>query len=313
MLRLITISAAALLVASCAAGPDEAAPPVQVAATETASPVLDTAAIASAWDVARFEGYEPKRLSGTVRAAFADFRPDGVSLRIECNYSGRAGTVRDGRFVASPDDGIQTAMGCGAEREARDERFFSFFSKNPTIERLGPDRLRLRAGETELILERPALRRLRFVPTPAEIQGTWRMLEITRYMPAGGYTGSGLSEIPGRVVISGDRIGYSRCSQYDAAYRWEGGRLEKTGGTAPPQGFRDCRELAGPGQGYELPAPADVLALLHASPLVERTPEGGLLVSTDRLSLLLTKAPCEDRQQSADGRSVKVTDCASPL
>jgi hypothetical protein len=285
-----------------------------LAGEATGAPVQDGAAIAGAWDVARFEGHEPRRLSGTVRAAFADFRADGVSLRIECNYSGRPGAVRDGRFVAMPGDAMQTAMGCGAEREARDERFFSFFSKSPTIEQLGPDRLRLRAGGTELILERPALRRLRFVPPPAEIQGTWRMLEITRYIPAGGYTGSGLSEVPGRIVISGDRIGYSRCPQYHASFRWgEGGRLEKIGGTAPPQGFRDCVELAGPGPGYELPAPADVLALLHASPLVERTPEGALLISTETTGLLITKAPCEDREQSRDGRSVKIIDCASPL
>jgi hypothetical protein len=314
MLRLITIPAAASLLASCAGGYDAATPTVQVIAAETATLVQDGASIAGAWDVARFEGYEPKRLSGTVRAAFADFRPDGVSLRIECNYSGRAGTVREGRFIVSPNDGMQTAMGCGAEREARDERFFSFFTRSPTIERLGPDRLRLRAGETELVLERPTLRRLRFVPTPGETQGTWRMLEITRYIPAGGYTGSGLSEVPGRIVISGDRIGYSRCPQYDAAYRWEeGGRLRKTGGNAPAQGFRDCPELGGPAPGYELPAPADVLALLHANPLVERTPEGALLISTDRIGLLITKAPCEGREQSAKGRTVKLIDCASPL
>jgi hypothetical protein len=256
--------------------------------------VADYASVAGAWDVARFEDYEPQRLSGTDRAAFADFRPGGVSLRIECNTSGRAGSVRDGKFISSRGDSIQTAMGCGREREARDARFFAFFDKNPTIERFGTDRLRLHAAGTVLMLERPALRRLGFVPKPAAIQGKWQMLQVTRYLPQGGYTGSGLSEVPGRIVITGDRIGYSRCPQYDVQYQWrEDGRLEKTGGTAPPPEFRDCRELNGPRPGYELPAYADVLALLHASPWVERTHDGSLLISTDQFGLLLTKTPCE--------------------
>jgi hypothetical protein len=120
------------------------------------------------------------------------------------------------------------------------------------------------------------------------------MLQITRFMPEGGYTGSGLSEVPGRIVIAGGRIAYSRCPQYAAAFRFtEVGRLEKTGGTAPPRGFRDCPELNGPVQGYQLPEFADVLALLHASPMVERTRDGSLLLSTEGFGLLLTKKPCE--------------------
>jgi heat shock protein HslJ len=275
--------------------------------------VQSYAEIAGAWDVASFEGYEPRRLSGTNRAAFADFRPDGVGLRIECNHSGRAGTVKDGRFVPSADnDGIQTAMSCGPVRNGRESRFFTFFEKNPAIERLGPERLRLKSGGTELILERPALRRLKFVPAPADLEGKWRLLELTRYHPEGGYSGIGLSEVPGRLVFSGDRLFYSRCPQYELRFRsGEGGRLEKVGGAPPPKAAADCRELREPYPVPALPRPADLLELLHGNPAMERSGDA-LLISNDRLGLLITKAPCESVEQSNDHRRRRVVDCASP-
>ena len=317
--RLGSMACLALLACAPADAPPAAAPVASPAAavpraTEAATPVEDAAPVAGAWDVASFEGYEPRRLSGTGRAAIADFHPGGVALRIECNSSGRSGTVSNGRFVRGPEqDAIQTAMGCGREREARDSRYFAFFEQNPTVERLGPDRLRLRTARSELILERPALRRLRLVPAPGELEGEWRMLELTRYLPEGGYTGIGLSEVPGRIVVSGDRLFYSRCPQYGLTFRWgEGGKLEKAGGTPPAGGAGDCRELNEPAPGYELPAAADVLALLHSSPAVERTGDGALLLSTDRLGLLITKARCEDREQSENHRTTRIVDCASP-
>jgi hypothetical protein len=321
--RLRRISLLCLAAAACAPAPAPPRPaPVEAAPSDTApvppvaeaaAPVRGYADVAGQWDVASFEGYAPERLSGANRAAYADFQPTGVSLRIECNSSGRAGVVRDGRFVPMPGDGIQTVMGCGREREARDSRYFSFFENSPTIERLGRDRLRLRAGGIELILERPALRRLGFVPTPAEIEGKWRMLGLTRFIPEGGYTGIGLTEIPGRIVIEGDRIGYSRCPQYDVTFRWgEGGRIEKIDGAAPQGNLRDCLELNGPASGYRLPDPADVLALLHAGPLVERTRRGELVLSTGELGLVLTREPCQSVEQSADHRTTRTVDCASP-
>ena len=274
---------------------------------------MEAAEIAGAWDVASFESYEPLRLSGTVRAAFADFRPDGVALRIECNYSGRGGTVANGRFVSAPkQEGIQTAMGCGKVREGREDRFFTFFERGPTIERLGPARLLLRSGATELILERPALRRLQFVPAPAELEGKWRLLELTRFEPEGGYSGIGLSEVPGRIVISGGRVSYSRCPQHGLTFRWgEGGRLEKTGGSAPPPGPTDCRELRDAHPVPALPGAADLLQLLHSNPAVERS-GNALLISNERLGLLITKEPCESMGQSNDHRTTTVSDCATP-
>ena len=315
-----SLASLALLACAPAAAPPEAAAPVAAAAPEIAPeredaprPVNGYAEIAGAWDVASFEGYRPRRLSGTIRSAYADFNPKGVALRIECNYSGRGGTVAGGRFVpAARQENIQTAMGCGPEREGREDRFFTFFERSPTIERLGPERLRLRSGATALILERPAFRRLGFVPKPGELEGKWRLLELTRYEPEGGYSGIGLSEVPGRIVFSGDRLLYSRCPQYALTFRWgEGGRIEKTGGDAPPHGPTDCRELRDAYPVPALPGAAELLQLLHNDPWVERSGEA-LLVSNERLGLLITKAPCESLRQSKDHRTTTVEDCATP-
>jgi heat shock protein HslJ len=278
------------------------------------TPVPDFASVAGKWDVVSFEGYEPRRLSGTLRAAYADFGEDGVSLRIECNYSGRPGKVSNGRFVA-PDkrEGGQTVMSCGPERNGRESRYFSFFEKNPTIERTGSDRLRLRADGTELILARPAAHRLRFVPTTAELQGKWRMTELTHYLSEGGYTGGGMTEVPGRIVFSGDRLFYNRCPQYGATVRLDDtGRLKKTGGAAPPPAGADCRELSGPATAPRQPKPSDVLSLLHSEPAVEWVDKDTLLLSTQRLGLLVTKAACERLEQSNDHRRSWMSNCASP-
>jgi hypothetical protein len=323
MFKYIVLCGALVLVSSCtgqesasavaSAGSGEPAAVAAPPAPPEPLPLADAASIAGKWDVVSFEGYRPRRLSGTHRAAYADFSERGVGLRMECNYSGRAGTIRDGKFIASEaDDGAQTVMSCGRERDARESRFFSFFDKDATIERIGPDRLLLRSGATELILERPAVRRLQYVPTPAELEGRWRLLEVTHYMPGGGYSGIGLSEVPGRIVVSGDRLSYSRCPQFGLTFRvGPDGRLEKTGGTAPPATPADCRELAEPAPGRELPSQWDVLRLLHDTPLVEKTGEDALLISTERFGLLVTKAPCQTQEQSNDHRTTRVVDCAS--
>lgn len=293
------------------AAPAEA-PPAPIAAGPS-GPVGDPAAVAGAWDVVSFEGYRPARLLGSGRAAYADFSANGVGLRIECNQSGRAGTVGAGRFKSVKGDGLQTAMSCGPERNARESRYFGFFEKSPTVEHVGADRLRLQAGGTELILERPAVRRLANLPSPAELQGSWRMLDLTRFEPGVGTSGIGLTETPGRIVFEGDRLSYSRCPQYGATIRWEeDGRLVKTGGELPAAPS-DCRELAEPAINARMPAAGDILALLHGDPQVERTSNGALLISNGRLGLVITKAPpCESLEQSSDHRTTRTVDCASP-
>ena len=245
-----------------------------------------------------FEGYEPRRLSGTIRAAFADFGVGGVALRIECNYSGRSGAVRDGRFLSAlSNDRMQTATSCGPKRNSRESRYFTFFEQSPTMERLGGDRLRLRSGNSELILERPDRRRLASLPTAMQLEGKWQLVEVTRYLEGNGHSGIGLSEVPGRSVIADDRLNYDRCPQFGLSFTLTAdGVLRKVQGTAPPPGApTGCPELADPAPGRELPSQWDVLRLLHEDPRVELSGPDTLLVSTDQLGLLLTKAPPELR------------------
>lgn len=303
-----------LLSIGCGANPQASPPGFDKPAGQASPTIVQGVDMVGEWDVASFEGYRPERLRGTLRAAVADFGEQGVRLRMECNHSGRAGTVEGGRFLpARDDDGGQTVMSCGPERNAREGRFFSFFDKASTIERLGPDRVRLRSDETELVLERPALRRVGNIPTPAQMRGSWRMVELTRYLPGGGYAGGGVSEVPGRIVIADGRASYSRCPQYAVAFRIsDAGRLEKTGGTAPPAKPADCRELAAPPGAPMMSEPADVLRLLHAGPAVERAGDDTLLLSTDDWGLLVTTAPCRSQEQSNDHKTFTTVDCASP-
>lgn len=282
-----------MLGGACGANPQPSSQTSDKLAGQAPRPVQEAMSIAGQWDVVSFEGYRPQRLTGTVRAAFADFDERGVRLRIECNYSGRAGRVEGGRFRYAPEDAeIQTLMGCGTESQARDSRFFAFFEKSPAIGRVGADRLRLFADGAELILERPALRRLEYVPSPSEMRGTWRLLQMARYQPGSGYTGTGLSDVPGRILIRDGGISYSRCPRYGVEFRIDAaGRLIKTGDAKLPTAPRGCRELSAPPAAPMLPALWDVLRLLHSDPAIERAGEDTLLLSTDELGLLITKAP----------------------
>lgn len=183
---------------------------------------------------------------------------------------------------------MQTEMGCGKEREERDRRYFSFFDRSPLIERLGDDRLQLMAGESVLILQRPEQRRLAYAPGLARLAGQWRLEVLTRYERNGGSSGIGLSDVPGRIVIEGNRLSYDRCPQYDLTFSYSSdGRLIKTGGSSMPE-EPDCPALDYPD--YEapaLPSAMEILPLLHSNPWVEEVGNGRLLVANERLGLLL--------------------------
>lgn len=308
----------AILVSACGSvgakrQPDNAASAIGQSEPPS-SPVQESATISGEWDIVSFEGYEPARLNGTTRAAFADFGKSGVRLRIECNSSGRQGKVHRGRFLPSAEnDRIQTQMGCGKEREARDERYFAFFDQSPTVELLNNGRLRLSAEGRELILERPAVRRLAYLPKLAELQGEWRLLELTRYYPQGGYGGMGLSETPGRIVVTSDSMSYTRCPQYGVRFKFTiDGRLAKKAGAELPQVPNDCKELKGVPEARDLPAPAEVLRLLHSNPMVEKSGNEAIVLSTESHAVLMTKERCESAEQSDDHRTTRIRDCASP-
>lgn len=260
------------------------------AVAASAGPVASSAEVEGQWDIVRFAGHQPRRLQGTTRAAFADFRPEGVALRIECNYSGANGHVEAGRFVSRPGDRMQTTMGCGPEREARDTALFGFFDRSPNVERLRDGRLRLAAGDTELLLERPQKRRLAYLPSVQELMGEWKLAEITRYHPQGGYSGIGLSDVPGHIAFDGISAKYSACPQYALNYRFSAeGQIEKIGGAALPAERVGCNALKGEWPGRDMPVPWDVLRVLHGDPLVERIDADTLLVSSDGYGVLLVR------------------------
>lgn len=253
----------------------------------TTIPVPSPAEIAGRWDVLSFEGYQPAHRHD----AFANFSGPGVSLRIECNHSRVPGLVRNGRFVPQPGPRIQTEMGCEPEREERDSRYFSFFDRSPTFERLPNGRLRLVAGDSVLILERPEQRRLAFLPERDELNGRWRMDSLTRYEPQGGSSGIGLSDVPGRIVIEGNRLSYDRCPQYALPFAYGAdGRLLKTSG-APLPDKPDCAALKLPWETTGLPTPDQILPLLHANPWVEDLGNGRMFIANEQLGLLVTKEP----------------------
>ena len=282
----------------------------------TGEPVASSREIEGEWDIVSFDGYEPQqRLHGDNRAAIADFGANGVALHIECNWSGASGRVVNGRFRPSPGDRTQTLMGCGPEREARDAALFGFFDRAPTVEKLADGRVRLRAGDTILLLQRPADRRLGFLPTADDLVGEWRLLSLTRYLEGNGYAGIGLSEVPGRIVFTQRTVGYSRCRQYDLAYSYEAdeGRLVKlTRDSLPPRPV-ECSELAEPGFGSsDMPVQWDAMRVLHSNPLVEKSGEDTLLVSNGEIGLLITREPCVSMEQSDDHSETREVDCASP-
>lgn len=288
-----------LALAACTPIPEsasETADRPEGAPTDTAralTPISTTADVAGQWDVVSFEGHRPSRLSGAVRAAYADFGATGVSLRMECNYTGRSGRVMDGRFVAAPgDDGVQTQMGCGPERGPREERYFGFFERNPSVQHIGVDRLRLRAGQDELILERPSVRRLSHLASSAELQGEWEMLEVSRSPSDGGVAGIGLSEASARIVIAGDRLRVVGCRGVDLTFKYTGqGQMRKSGRARLPAGPLGCPGLSDTADGPVLPKGSDAVRILHADPLVEKVGDGTLLLSDGEYGLLIARAP----------------------
>lgn len=289
---LACVCTAALLACIPAAGGDPvagvSAVPPAASPGLPAGPVRTNAEIAGQWDIVSFQGYAPRRrLQGTTRAAIADFRDGRVALRIECNGSGVTGEVRDGRFWARPGDRIQTLMGCGPVKEARDAALFGFFDRNPTVERLGEGRLRLTAGRDVLLLERPATRRLAFLPTPQQLLGEWRLVEIVRYDAEGGIVGVGLSDVDARVTFDGITAAVAPCPGSEIPYRYtKDGRIENSASTRVAGA---CPALSAERFGQGAPATVDVLAVLHAGPAVELVDEDTILLSTETYGLLLTK------------------------
>ena len=253
--------------------------------------VASLAEIAGEWDIVAFDGYSPARLDHDgQRHAYVDTDARGLRFSISCNHSSMAGQIDNGVLRSIPDDlGIQTAMGCGPEREQRDETFFRFFREQPKVALAPAGRLHMTTAEHELVLERPAVRRLAMGPPLEEITGQWRVIGFNRFETG---EGSGATYMPGRLRITPERLSYSRCPgatvsvTYTSDYRFQ--RVGGSASTAPIT----CAGSDPPPTKVE-----PLLAkLLSQSPEVERVSDGRFVLRSREFSALLTSEADYRRQ-----------------
>jgi hypothetical protein len=199
-LNIALVVAACVLAAQCA----PSAPAPEPAATQ--EPVNSIADIEGQWDVVSFDGYRPRRLdSDGGRHAYVDFIGDRVGFAIECNYSGiETARIDNGRLVRVAGDAVQTEMGCGPEREGRDEAFFAFLRNSPSVARRGADELVLERGGVTLELLRAEVRqRENAVRTLAELDGAWTTAIIYQTVePGHGRNVLAFSTPPGTAALT---------------------------------------------------------------------------------------------------------------
>lgn len=201
MRKTVFVSTAFMLLSQCSA--PEADPPA-------ASAPLALTAIEGQWDIVSFDGYRPARLdSDGQRHAFVDIRGGNFSFAIECNYSGMRGRVDGNRIVATSNDNLQTEMGCGRDREARDRTFFALLRGGPIVSRPSKDELVLERNGVRLELQRPELRRRDLLPTNLDaLEGEW-IADILYHRSEPGRTDNLIAELEGgtaRVSFAPGRV-----------------------------------------------------------------------------------------------------------
>ena len=265
----VVISLASFLVVACSG---------QQSAGKSEQLVTSLSEVAGAWDIARFDGYVPMRLHEGVRKAQVHVGPDRLSYVIECNHSGnlaridRAGTLHDlegGR--------TQTLMGCAAERSARDRAFFSFFASKPKVSWAGAKRVRMWNGKTELLLQRPELRRLAHLLPPDRLAGRWVPQMATATNPRTGSTGESFRQ-PSLIVLSPGSLTYSGCGGARFTFRYTlDGRMT------------DVVELGRARCGDDFPS-ATLLRIMRSQPFVERDATGLALTAGDLAVNLTSEA-----------------------
>ena len=280
--------------------PPQAPAKAQRPAAREARAVTSLAEIAGDWDIVAFDGHSPPRLdTDGQRHAFVDITGQGLSFAISCNYSGMRGRITGGVLHATPgDQGTQTAMGCGPEREARDAAFFDFFRSRPQVSLLSDGRLRMAAPGNELLLERSSVRRLATGPALSEITGTWRVVSFTKF-EGGGQQGWGAMFAPGRLRIAEGAVSYSRCPAASVRFTYTADFLLRREDGGRPAGRVDCRGV--------VPGPTEVepmlAALLGQSPEVERVAGGRFLLRSRDYAVLLASEADYQREfgeQSAE-------------
>jgi len=166
-----------------------------------------------------------------------------------------------------------TLMGCPAEQAARDRRFFRFFASKPKVRWAGLQRLVIYNGSTQLLLERPELRRLSFLIPPAELAGRWVPQMAIGLNPATGSTGESFRD-PALVVITPGSLSYSGCGGARFSFRYT-----RVGG------FTDVTEHGKADCGSDF-ASATLIRILRSNPRVERD-AGGLALTVGEYAISL--------------------------
>jgi hypothetical protein len=166
---------------------------------------------------------------------------------------------------------MSTLIGCG-DSEIGDRDFYAFFATKPVVSWLGEGRVRVANGRTELILERPELRRRADPPKPREIQGRW-VPQFVDIFKGSGMSGFTMEEPRGVVTISANAIRWSGCPEAAVAVIYSADlRLERRSG---PSG--NCKLGEGPGQD----GAARLMRIMRSSPSVERTGHHRMVLFTD--------------------------------
>ena len=264
--------------------PPPVPPPASIAATTD---------VTGQWDVVSFEGYRPRRLSGTGARRLRRFREgrrrleDRVQLHWPIGSRHRRGALLRSRLATA------FRRRSGADRSVARGRCATSASSTGT--RVSSSSVSIACacarGQDELILERPSVRRLSYLASMAELQGSWKMLEVSWFPPGGGAAGIGLSEVPTRIVIEGNRLRVRDCPEVDLTFQYTGeGQLrKKRWGRRSRPGVSTVRGLSDTADGPALPKASDAIRLLHANPLVEKAGDGALLLSNGEYALLISR------------------------
>jgi heat shock protein HslJ len=256
--------------------------PPPVPATRTVASLTE---IGGEWDIVSFDGHSPPRLdSEGKRHFYGDIGPQGLRFAIGCNHSGMPGRIEGGVLHAEPtDDGVQTAMGCGSERETRDAAFFAFFRSRPQVTLLPGGRLRMASPGHELLLERSSVRRLAMGPALSEITGSWRVVSFMR-LEGGGYHGWGAMYAPGRLRIGEGTLSYNRCPAASVRFTYTSDFVLRREDGGEPRTAVQCPEVA--------PVPTEVEtmlgALLGQSPEAERINDARFILRSRDYAVVLT-------------------------
>ncbi len=234
------------LLSACTPPQDDTQTSTEVPTSASVERVGSLSEIEGFWFVEKFENFEPNDGERkTWRSAFVEVKDDYLGYNIGCNGSGNPARIRRGILKdTGSGERIQTLVGCGPEREARDERFFGFFGRNPTVHRDGDGAVRMQAGDTILLLLDARRYLERYGAPVADIAGRWIPQFAEAYRGAGS-SASYVGDDPGVLTLSQTRLSWSRCPQADVKGRYTiGHRFVKDSG---PDECEDVIEPSTPG------------------------------------------------------------------